>query len=353
MHYHKLIIALTETNRIMKKIDKIEIELIMESILNQLHIKQPEFKDGLNSLPDQIKKKIVNKLTKEKNETTFISTLAEIDFGLLFNKLGFDLEYEKPYDNKQTPDWTLSIGDSKAICEVYRLGKSKEDEQISDFEKQIIKKVRELEFNYFVKFKFENQYFDISMYDINSIVSDLNKWFLSSSKSVGEKTVIMDNFCFEVSKINTKKNHLSCHGSLRQIDIKRNKIIQSEYQDENKITKKLKIYKDLISQTNYPYFIGIYLDFACGLCYEDFEEYFLGKVVGFDCEVDPDYEASLEDRDYGTEWTELGIFYKNPQLSGLIIYDKSKYNLLLNPLKNQVIYKDDNLLILNNLKKHV
>lgn len=82
----------------------------MESLFNLFQIKYPDFEKHLKSLPESLYKRILVKLQKESNIETFTSILAEVDFGLLFNKLGFILEYEKPY-NKQTPDWTISKGD--------------------------------------------------------------------------------------------------------------------------------------------------------------------------------------------------------------------------------------------------
>lgn len=321
----------------------------MESLYNLFQIKYPDFEKHLKSLPESLSKRILVKLQKESDIGTFTSILAEVDFGLLFNRLGFKLEYEKKYSGKE-PDWSLSIGNTTAICEVYRLGKSKNDQKLSDFQSELIEKVRLLEFNYFVKFGYLNKAVDFSKVDSNKIVSVLKEWLLSSPKIIGDKIEIMNNFYFEVTRINTKNNKLSCRDSARIIEFKSGKLIQHDFlNDPNKITEKISKYNEIISKTGYPYFLCIALDFACGFEFEDFEEYFLGKGVEFDCEEDSEHETSIEDREYGTEWTELGIFYKNPQLSGLIILDNNKYHLLLNPLKNQIIYNDTNKQILNNL----
>lgn len=321
----------------------------MENLFNQLCIKYPDFSDSLNLFPEKVKNTILEKLKNEKDETKFTSTLAEINFGLMFIKLGFHLEYDKLY-NKQTPDWTISKGDSKAICEVYRLGKSENDQKLSDFQSELIKKVRLLEFNYFVKFGYLNNEVDFSKVDSNKIVSVLKDWLLSSPKIIGDSIEIMNNFYFEVTRINIKKNKLSCRGSARIIEFKPEKLIQSDrFKNDNNITQKLKKYNEIISEYNYPYFIAIALDSASGFEFDHFEEYFLEKRVGFYCEEDSEYETFIEDTEYGIEWTDLGIFYKNPQLSGLIILDNKKYHLLLNPLKNQIIYNDANKQILNSL----
>lgn len=320
----------------------------MENLFNQLCIKYSDFSDSLNLFPEKVKHTILEKLKKEKDETKFTSTLAEIDFGLMFIKLGFHLEYDKLY-NKQTPDWTISIGDSKAICEVYRLGKSEKDQIMSEYISRLTKKARELQFSYIIKLKILNADFDTSDEKLFSIVQDLENWLSSSPKEIGNRLLIENSIEFTIKKINTGSNHLICYVS-RSVEFKPEKLIQFDYlKNDNKITHKLKKYNEIITECNYPYFIAIALDFASGFEFDNFEEYFLGKGVEFDCEEDSEHETSIGDREYGTEWSELGIFYKNPQLSGLIILDNNKCHLLLNPLKNQVIYNDTNKQILNNL----
>lgn len=245
-------------------------------LFSQLCNKYPDFLNRLNTFPEKVKQDFVENLRREKVEAKFTSILAEIDFGLMFVKLGFNLEYNKLL-NKQTPDWIISTGDTKAICEVYRIG-----------------------------------------------------------RSVNDRTI---------SYSRPKQRFLSCY---HPVNFKPEKIIQFDYlKKNNNITCKLSKYNDLIANTNYPYFIAVALDFASGFQFDNFEEYFLGKRVGFDSEEDSEYGTLIEDTEYGTEWTELGVFYKNPQLSGLIILDKSKYHLLLNPHKNQVIYNNTNKQILN------
>lgn len=244
----------------------------METLFNQLCDKFPDFVESLNVFSEKEKLIIFEKIKNLKNETEFTSTLAELDFGRLFIKLGFDIEYDKPY-NKQTPDWTISIGDSIAICEVYR---------------------------------FSNSYIE---------------------KPISDKR-------------------------FRLLNVKLHKIIQYEWLTKpNNLTEKISKYNEIISQTKCPYFIAIALDFASGFGLDNFKEYFLGRGVEFDCKEDSEHEISIEDREYGTEWTELGIFYENPQLSGIIVLDNKNFYLLLNPCKKQVIYNKRNEVLLTKICK--
>lgn len=70
------------------------------------------------------------------------------------------------------------------------------------------------------------------------------------------------------------------------------------------------------------------------------------EFVDFDTPI-----ANLEQFNHlGKEWTELGIFYDNPQLSGLLILKGNEFKLLLNPMKNQVIYRKENESLLERVK---
>jgi len=105
----------------------------------------------------------------------------------------------------------------------------------------------------------------------------------------------------------------------------------------------------LISTYQLPYFIAISVDFLSGFELEDFKEYFLGKGVEF-IDFDTTIAKQKQFSHLGKEWTELGIFYDNIQISGLIILYNNSYNLLLNPIKQQVIYKEKNKELLRSLK---
>jgi len=323
----------------------------MADLLKQYCKDHPEFLENLNSFPENIKQKIVKNLNNNKDKINFCSAIAEIQFGLLFNELGFELEYEREFFNKQTPDWSLSFNNSFAICEVYRLGKSKKDQNRSDFENLLREKIQKLPLCYLIKITFFNEYFDVNAYNIDNIFFVFSDWLYASDKAVGDKVIIQSNFEFEVCKINTKINHVCCSGKAYLIDYKSNKLIQFTHLKElNEVSKKLTKYNTLISDLNLPYFIAVSIDFVSGFNFIDIKEHFLGKEVEFN-----DYDTTIaklpQFNHLGKEWSEMGIFYDNPQLSGLIIQDNNRFNLLLNPSKNQVIYNNINKIFLDNLRK--
>ncbi len=322
----------------------------MENLLEIYCNYHPDFYDTLKPFQENIKQKILENLQNAENKAKFRSIIAEIQFGLKFYELGFHLDYEKKYFNKQTPDWTISIENTSAICEVYRLGKSLKDQERSDFENDLIEQIERLPFNYFVRIKFLREYFETINYDVDTIINGLKSWFSKSERSIGDKIVLNENFSFEVTKNNSRVNHICCTGNTNSIDIKPDKLIQFKHlKRDNEITKKLSKYKSLISKMKLPYFIAVSIDFTSGFDYEDFKEYFLGKGIEF-IDFDSPIAKSKQFNHLGKEWTELGSFHDNLQLSGLIILYNNRFRLLLNPLKNQGIYKNENLLILEKLK---
>jgi len=310
----------------------------------------PDFLDTLNPFDEKIKQRVINNLQNADNKPKFLSIIAEIQFGLKFQDIGFGLDYEKRYSNKKTPDWTISIDNSYAICEVYRLGKSNKDQKRSDFENLLIEKIHELPFNYFIRIKFIEEYFETEKYDINEIIKDLIKWLNDSERVLGEKILIQENFSFEIAKTNTKINHICCSGNPSSIDFKPDKLIQFDYlKRNNEITKKISKYNSLIHELELPYFIAVSVDFISGFDYDDFKEYFLGKGVEF-----IDFDTDIANKHFnhlGQNWNELGVFYNTPNLSGLIIYEGNRFKLLLNPIKSQIIYRKENLILLEKIKQ--
>ena len=98
-----------------------------------------------------------------------------------------------------------------------------------------------------------------------------------------------------------------------------------------------------------PYFICIYIDFVSGFDHKDIRERFLGHGVEF---IDFGTPIASYDqfRHMGQTWTELGEFYTNLQLSGIVTFFNEQFKLLMNPNKGQVIYEEKYSQLLNKLK---
>jgi hypothetical protein len=67
----------------------------------------PDFLDRIKDFPER--EKILNKLKKIKNKTSFLSVITEHTFGELFHEKGFSINCDKKYNKSQTPDWTIKI----------------------------------------------------------------------------------------------------------------------------------------------------------------------------------------------------------------------------------------------------
>lgn len=309
-----------------------------------------DFIESLNSFSEISRNRLLKKLKKETNKTNFKSILSEIKFGKLFNTLDIECEYDRKFSNSQTPDWVLSLNSSKLICDVYRLGQSKIDNIRSDFEYQLIKSLEKIAINYALKISFVEEYFNEDLYDLNDIVSSVEKWLLSKKRELSEKITINDNFVFEILSSKTKYKHLIIAGNTSSIDYKPGKLVQLAHENPNEITKKSTKYNHLIQQYNLSYFICIDIDFVSGFDHDDFEDYFLGNRTEF---IDYGTElGNLEQfKHLGKEWTTLGKFYENQQLSGIITCYNQSFKLLLNPLKQQIIHQNSNTTILKKLKE--
>jgi len=318
------------------------------SLLEEYLRYHPEFVDSLTVFQENIRKKIIKRLKSENDRSNFIAILAEVRFGKLFSELGFELEYDKKFFNNQRPDWLIKLKDSAAICDVYRLGKSNKDQVRSEFENKLIEKIQEIPKDCFLKIHFISEYFDTTQYNIDQISNEVHDW-LNSTRQVGDSISVKDNFEFEIRKTNTDTEHVCCYGDVSSIDIKTEKVKQIEDLNPNEITKKLDKYGEIISEYDMPYFICIYIDFVSGFDHKDIQERFLGHGVEF---IDFGTPVASYDqfRHMGQTWTELGEFYTNLQLSGIVTFFNEQFKLLLNPNKEQVIYEEKYSQLLNELK---
>jgi hypothetical protein len=307
------------------------------SVLDEYLGYHPEFIDSLTVFQEDTRKKILKRLKNENDRRNFISTVAEVRFGKLFSELGFGLEYEKKFPNNQRPDWLIALNESTAICDVYRLGKSDKDQIRSDFENKLIEKLQQIPKKCFIKTHFINEYFDTTLYDLDVISKAVEDW-LSSSRQTGDSILVADNFEFEVRKADTDVEHVCCFGNVSSIDIKTQKVKQVENLTPNEITKKLNKYDDIISEHRMPFFICVYIDFVSGFDHRDFVERFLGRGVEF-IDFGTPIANHEQFRHMGQSWTELGEFYNNLQLSGIVTFFNERFELLLNPNKGQVVYE--------------
>lgn len=321
----------------------------MKSLLEQYVHYHPDFLESLSVFPAQVRNRLIRRLSVEKEKSNFLSTVAEIRFGRLFLDLGFDLEYDKQFSNNQRPDWLIKLGNSVAICDVYRLGKSRRDQLRGDFENRLVEKLESIPKNCLLKIEFIDEYFDTTKYDVDVICELVRNWLMSPQKEFKQTLSLFDNFEFKVIKENTSTPHVTCIGNCNSIEIKNEKVKQLDTLKPNEITKKLHKYDEIISANTMPYFIGIYIDFTSGFEPEEIREVFVGHGVEF---IDFGTTIATENFSHlGQEWTELGEFYNNLQLSGFVTFYNERFQLIRNPRRAQIIYADENRHLLARLNR--
>lgn len=320
----------------------------MKDLLSKFIKYNPLFIDSLNEFDELTRKKLLKKLKLEKDIQNFRSTIAEIQFGKLFSYLEFQFEYDKKYLNGQTPDWTIMENRSSAIVEVYRLGESATAQAKSDFENEILMAINRIQKPYLIQLLFTDSNFSALDYNLSEITSRTVKW-VSSERQINDEITLQNIVKLKVLSNQTKYDHACFVGSSSSIDFKPGKLKQPQKLNPNEITKKLKKYQPLITTINVPYFLAVSIDFTSGFDFDDFIQYFLGTDVynadyGIEIKEYPEYKM------WGKNWTELGLFYEAPTLSGLILRYNNEHKLILNPQRSQNIYDEKNEAILNKLK---
>ncbi|MCC9019790.1 hypothetical protein [Flavobacterium lipolyticum] len=309
----------------------------------------PDIIGRLSKFSEINKRRLIKKLEIEKDKRNFLSTISEIKFGELFNALHIESIYDKKINSK-TPDWTLNCSTSEIICDVYRLGQSKSDQIRSDFENSLIEHIKKIQAHYIIRISFIQEYFEPETYNIKSIVTKLSEWIFKSKPKIGDKILISENFYFTVLSNNSNHQFVSCWGNINSIEYKIGKIEQEQNSYPNEITKKLTKYNEIIESFNMPYFLCIDIDFGTGVNHDEFEEYFKGKSAILIDYEEVKYIPEFKQLNLGKEWTILGEFYNNPQLSGIITCLNQSFKILFNPLKKQIIYDEKYREIVTKLK---
>ncbi|MBN2638079.1 MAG: hypothetical protein JXR65_03210 [Bacteroidales bacterium] len=306
----------------------------MSNIFNLFLKYNPDFLEKIDLFSEELKEKILNKLKKATTETAFLSLVSEINFGLLFTELGFYLQYEKISFDTKTPDWTILIDERKAICEVYRLGQSGKDQIITNLNDKLKRGFEEIKYGYKIKFSHCEDFISSNDNDIKNMLSDLENW-LSNTREIGDVITIGNKIEFEITSLN--QNAKLTYTTSAPIDYKLHKLVQSEYlKSDNRITEKLLKYSTGISQLKLPYFLCIESDCKNGFNFEEFISYFQCSFCV--CSED-DILNNIENE---FECSGLGCLYDHPTVSGIIIKIGNDYRKILNPLKNQLIYNQDN-----------
>jgi len=308
----------------------------MTNLLTLFCTYHPESMERLNSFSELNRERLLKKLKNAENKSAFRSTISEIRFGEFFQKLDFKIEYDKKIDNK-TPDWTLNNSTFPVICEVYRLGKSNQDQKKSDFENSLKEKLGKIPSNLVIKVTIDDEYDNYDELQIDGLKEQVELW-IEKQPNINEKLFLDYYIVIKVIAVSNKIQFLSCINS-GIIDYKIGKLKQVENQRPNEITKKMQKYNHLINTRKLPFFICVDIDFASGFTHDEFEEYFLGSSVGF-IDFDPKNTFTTDIGTLGSEWTKLGEFYQNLQISGIITCSNNNFKVLLNPVHQQIIYGD-------------
>ncbi|RYY00935.1 MAG: hypothetical protein EOO53_20575 [Gammaproteobacteria bacterium] len=98
----------------------------LSSIAEEFFETHSEFLKEIIVLQEQRQFNLLKKISDDKNEINFFSWLAEVRFGLFFDKISRVLKNDHLIEGK-TPDWILEMGDQKIMAEVLRLNTSEEE----------------------------------------------------------------------------------------------------------------------------------------------------------------------------------------------------------------------------------
>ncbi|WKN32082.1 hypothetical protein PZB74_01775 [Porifericola rhodea] len=267
------------------------------------------FETELQVFNDQTKRKVLNKLRKERNRMNFLSHITEINFGFFYAQNGALLEYEKKYrvDGKiNEPDWTIYLNGQVIIGEVLRLNLIHSEQSIKEFEEQLVNRVKQIKGNYCLQIDYKNQYFLPSDYNLDFIIEELVKW-LTEPRSLMDQVVLFDNFSFKIVKVDTALDNIIVSSNVGLINIDKRRLESKNSIFNQKVNK----YVDLINSIRLPYIINLYIDPDSGIDEIDVFSFLYGKTI--------------DDRTINSIYTDLntGLFYSDNKsikyLSGVLL----------------------------------
>lgn len=96
------------------------------SIADEFFETRQELLDDIKSFENRSGVNLWNALNSEKDPVNFFSRLSEVRFGLFFETVCSNLQYNCQIENK-TPDWLLTMNDQQILCEVLRLNTPEEE----------------------------------------------------------------------------------------------------------------------------------------------------------------------------------------------------------------------------------
>lgn len=307
----------------------------------------------MSNLSNENFKKFKTEFKNNSSKSSFVSTLSELKFINELNYLGYDIIYNSKYytngQNKfQTPDITISIDESLILGDVYRLGKTNEDELLNDFIAPIIDYLTGIESNYRVKICHD-------IFDINNITSlslykdDLQLW-LKKELNLNDVFVVDNQLSFKIFGKHLKK-YTQIKTDCYNLIYKPGRLFQNDLLKANKIDEKYLKYSELIKELGVPFFLFIEVDYLSGFNLDEFYEKFYYCSAGFDEKEYYIYMKKVKNKELGTCWSILGDFYKYSFLSGVLLHYNNQYYLLMSPLKNQIIYTSNYVLFVDEIKK--
>jgi hypothetical protein len=158
----------------------------------------------INLLSEQSKKRFLKKYNSDPvNKQNFIN---ELNIGIFFSRAGFEIEYDRAFDDK-TPDWTIFIK-KEPICiiEVLTLHQIKEDADKQDLINSLSNHFNNIPGNFIIECEIrDNSKIYKAIREVEYIARDVKNWLLSGH----ENPLVLDNYniTFDFTNIKSPKDN--------------------------------------------------------------------------------------------------------------------------------------------------
>ena len=287
-----------------------------KSLLDKFIELHPDFSLDLEGLSKKSKEKFRRKLSREKQECNFLSTISEFRFCQFLENEGLEYEFE-PKIEKKRPDFLIKTKNSETIYfDVKRFNTSELDSYNRRKLYEFCEKLKTIQRSFYVQVDQVSKNINL---DIENAFVEAYGWILCDERKKDDILMINNELKIEIVKVDGIKPHVLYlfSGNNSNIHIAKPK---------TDVLTKLNNYKEEIIGKDIPFFVGIDLTFDTLITPCDYWLLFLG--------------GSCMDSSTGTESFILGEFYNGRQLdylTGLLIRYNNEFFWLKNPRNKTLI----------------
>jgi hypothetical protein len=263
--------------------------------------------------------RFISKLEKENNRANFLSTMAEIRFGLFFGEISEKIQYDAEIYNKR-PDYLIQANSQQILLEVARLNPADSDQRQLDFESGFMDALQEINMGCLLTFDYDEGEVDYKATDFSPIKEICFQW-LQSNREQGDELMLPNKILLIFEHYSDLYSHVNLIGGGGTIDFDYRRLVSQN----SALVKKCMKYAEIIREHKLPYIVCLFLDFNSWFSLRDLYPRLYGvRVTDYGHNDDPVQFTNFEDALYYSSIEEI----KN--VTGILVFLNGEFTYFHN-----------------------